>query len=85
MVFFLSYDTEGTRDTFIFTDPVYTSEADCRATLTDKFYIMNYVHRMMLAYNGVLPGSVEIVNCITEDQFNELKKLKDKQEGKIRL
>ena len=40
---------------------------------------------MMLAYNGVLPGSVEIVNCITEDQCNELKKLKDKQEGKIRL
>ena len=83
IVFFLSYDTEGARDTFVFSNPVYTSEAQCRATLVNREEIMKYVHGMMMAYNGMLPGAVEMVNCIDENQFNELQGLKNKQEGKV--
>ena len=32
MVFFLSYNEDGTRDTFVFTNPVYNTEIECRAT-----------------------------------------------------
>jgi hypothetical protein len=85
IVFFLSWNNDGTRDTFVFNNPVYTSEEECRATLTDRQEIMKYVHGMMLAYNGMLPGAVEMVNCINEDMFNELKLLKDKQDGKVML
>ena len=43
MVFFLSYNADGTRDTFVFTNPVYNTELECRATLLDRKEIMNYV------------------------------------------
>ena len=83
MVFFLSYNADGTRDTFVFTNPVYNTELECRATLLDRKEIMNYVHGLMTAYNGMLPSAVEMVNCIDENQFNELQGLKNKQEGKV--
>ena len=83
MVFFLYYNSDGTRDTFVFTNPVYDTELECRATLLDRKEIMNYVHGLMTAYNGMLPGAVEMVNCIDENEFNQLQDLKNKQEGKI--
>ena len=83
MVFFLSYNEDGTRDTFVFTNPVYNTELECRATLLDRKEIMSYVHGLMTAYNGMLPGAVEMVNCIDENEFNQLQDLKNKQEGKI--
>ena len=83
MVFFLSYNADGTRDTFVFTNPVYNTELESRATLLDRKEIMNYVHGLMTAYNGMLPGAVEMVNCIDENEFNQLQDLKNKQEGKI--
>lgn len=82
MVFFLSYNSDGTRDTFIFTNPTYDDRETCMATLTDNNEISKYVEGMMIAYNGVIPGPVEKVNCIDENQFNELQKLRNKQEGK---
>ena len=83
MVFFLSYNEDGTRDTFVFTNPVYNTEIECRATLLDRKEIMNYVHGLMNAYNGMLPGAVEMVNCIDQDQYDTLFDLKKKQEGKV--
>ena len=83
MVFFLSWNEDGTRDTFVFTNPVYNTEAECRVTLTDRTSIMNYVHGLMPVYNGMLPGAVEMVNCIDQNQFNELQGLKNQQEGKV--
>ena len=82
MVFFLSYNSDGTRDTFIFTNPIYNDRETCMATLTDNNEISKYVEGMMIAYNGVIPGPVEKVNCIDENQFNELQKLRNKREGK---
>jgi len=37
---------------------------------------------MMITYNGVIPGPIEKVNCIDENQFNELQKLRNRREGK---
>ena len=81
MVFFLSYNEDGTRDTFVFTNPVYNTEIECRATLLDRKEVMKYVHGLMLAYDGMLPGSIEMVNCINQDAYNEMFDLKKKQEG----
>ena len=83
MVFFLSWNEDGTRDTFVFTNPTYNTEMECRATLLDRKEIMNYVHGLMNAYNGMLPGAVEMVNCIDQDQYDTLFDLKKKQEGKV--
>ena len=85
MVFFLSYNADGTRDTFVFTTPTYDDEASCRATLTDRDEIAMYIMGLMDAYNGILPGAVEMVNCITEDQFNKLQELKGIQNGEVAL
>ena len=83
MVFFLSYNEDGTRDTFVFTNPVYNTEAECRVTLTNRTHIMNYVHGLMTVYNGMLPGAVEMVNCIDQNQFDKLQGLEDKKEDKV--
>jgi len=85
MVFFLSWNEDGTRDTFVFTNPVYNTEIECRNTLLNKQEIMKYVHGLMMTYNGELPGRIEMVNCIDENQFIQLQQLKDKQQGKVRL
>ena len=83
MVFFLSWNEDGTRDTFVFTNPVYNTEAECRVTLTNRTHIMNYVHGLMTVYNGMLPGAVEMVNCIDQNQFDKLQGLEDKKEDKV--
>ena len=85
MVFFLSYNTDGTRDTFVFTTPTYDDEATCRATLIDREEIAKYVMALIDAYDGFIPGPVEMVNCITEDQFNKLQELKGIQNGEVAL
>ena len=82
MVFFLSYHPDGTRDTFVFTSPTYNDEASCRATLLDREEIAMYVMGLMDAYNGMLPGAVEMVNCINQEQFDKLNNLKKQREGK---
>ena len=82
MVFFMSYNEDGTRNTFIFNNPVYNSEIECKATLLNRQEIMKYVHGLMMAYNGRLPGRIQMVNCIDEDQFNMLKDFKDMRDGK---
>ena len=83
MVFFLSWNEDGTRDTFVFTKPAYNTEAECRITLTDRTHVMNYVHGLMLSYDGVLPGAVEMVNCIDQNEFNKLQGFIDKKGGEI--
>jgi hypothetical protein len=82
IVFFLSFNNDGSRNTFVFNAPTFNSEAECRITLTDKQSIMNYVHLMMLNYQGNLPGSIEKVNCIDQDMYDKLKQYKRQKEGK---
>jgi len=82
MVFFLSYNTDGTRDTFVFTTPTYDDEATCRATLIDREEIAKYVMALIDAYDGLIPGPVEMVNCIDQKQFDQLMEMKGQQEGK---
>ena len=82
MVFFLSYNADGTRDTFVFTTPTYDDRATCMATLNKREEIAKYVMGLIDAYNGMLPGAVEMVNCINQEQFDKLEKLREKQEGK---
>ena len=76
MVFFLSWNEDGTRDTFVFTNPVYNTEMECRATLLDRKEVMKYTHGLMMAYDGNIPGPIEAVNCIDENEFNQLQFLK---------
>ena len=52
------------------------------ATLTNREEIAKYVMGLIDAYNGMLPGAVEMVNCINQEQFDKLEKLKEQQEGK---
>ena len=82
MVFFLSYNADGTRDTFVFTTPTYDDRNTCMATLTNREEIAKYVMGLIDAYNGMLPGAVEMVNCINQEQYDKLEKLKEQQEGK---
>ena len=79
LVFFLSWQLDGTRDTFVFTNPVYDSEAECRATLLNRYHIEKYVDGLMKSYNGMLPGAVEKVNCIDQNAYDALVKLKKLQ------
>ena len=67
---------------FLSNNPVYNSEIECKATLLNRQEIMKYVHGLMMAYNGRLPGRIQMVNCIDEDQFNMLKDFKDMRDGK---
>ena len=83
MLFFLSYNADGTRDTFVFTTPTYDDRNTCMATLTNREEIAKYVMGLIDAYNGMLPGAVEMVNCIDQNEFDELQGLKNQQEGKV--
>mgnify|MGYP003119572994 CR=1 FL=1 len=83
MIFFLSWNEDGTRNTFVFTKPTYNTEAECRTTLTDRTHIMKYMHGLMMSYGGTLPGPVDMVNCIDQNEFNRLQDLMNKKGGKI--
>ena len=65
---FLSFNEDGSMNTFVFTEPNFNNEASCRATLTDITEINKYVYTMMQKYDGVLPGPVHRVNCIDENE-----------------
>ena len=82
MVFFLSWNADGTRNTFVFTDPVFDDRETCMATLTDKEEIEKYVEGLMEVYNGTIPGVIEAVNCIDQTQFDRLLIMKNEQESK---
>ena len=85
MVFFLSFNQDGSMNTFVFTEPTFNDEASCRATLTDKTEIGKYVYTMMQKYNGVLPGPVQKVNCIDENQFKDLQKVQPKKQDGVNI
>lgn len=72
LIMFLSFNEDGSMDSFVFTEPNFNDEASCRATLTDMIEINKYVYIMMQKYNGVLPGPVHKVNCIDENAFENL-------------
>jgi len=83
MIFFLTYHEDGTRDTFVFTNPTFDDRAACMATLNNRDEIAKYVMGLVDAYNGMIPGPIEVVNCINQKQFDELERLKKIREGKI--
>lgn len=74
MIFFLSYHADGTRDTFVFTNPTFDDRATCMATLTDRDEIAKYVMGLVDAYSGMIPGPIEMANCINQEQFDELER-----------
>ena len=57
---------------FVFTNPSFSTEAQCRGTLTHKPSIMMYTQKLMQVYNGELPGKIRGVNCINEEMKQEL-------------
>ena len=83
MIFFLTYNQDGTRDTFVFTNPTSDDRATCMATLNNRDEIAKYVIGLVDAYKGITPGPIEVVNCINQEQFDELERLRRKEEGKI--
>ena len=60
---------------FVFTNPSFSTEAQCRGTLTHKPSIMMYTQKLLQAYNGNLPGKIRGVNCINEETKQKLDKI----------
>ena len=64
---------------FVFTNPSFSTEAQCRGTLTHKPSIMMYTQKLLQAYNGELPGRIRGVNCINEETKQKLDAINKEQ------
>ena len=84
MIYFLSFNSDGTQDTFVF-NKEWPDEATCRMSILTESEIAKYVEGLMIAYQGVLPGGINKVTCINEMQMRLLLNQKNKQEGKRSL
>ena len=81
IVFFASFNADGSQNTFVFNGPPWPDEETCRSTLVNEIDVAEYVQGLMIAYNGMLPGTIEKVNCISEKTYNMLKEENDSQDG----
>ena len=48
LIMFLSFNEDGSMDSFVFTEPNFNDEASCRATLTDMIEIIKYVYILLV-------------------------------------
>ena len=85
VIFFASWNLDGSQNIFLFNNPVYETELECRATLTDRDHIEKYVTALIIQYNGMLPGAIEKANCIDQKAFDFLMEQRKLQEGDIIL
>lgn len=77
IIFFAALNADGSQPMYVFTEPTFKTEAECRYTLTDKESVERYTMKLLQAYKGSLPGPIRGVNCIPQKLFEELKEIKD--------
>ena len=77
IIFFAALNADGSQPMYVFTEPTFKTEAECRYTLTDKPSVEKYTMKLLQAYKGQLPGPIRGVNCIPEELFKELQGIKD--------
>ena len=77
IIFFAVLNADGSQPMYVFTEPTFKTEAECRYTLTDQESVQRYTMKLLQAYKGTLPGPIRGVNCITEELFKELQGLKE--------
>ena len=82
VILFASWNSDGSQNIFLFNNPVYDTELECRATLLEKQSIQKYVDQLIIAYEGVLPGPIDKVNCINKQHHDELMEQFKRMEGK---
>lgn len=64
-------------DVYIFTDPVFDTQEECRQTLVDKTKVKGYINKLATEYGTLLP--ILAVDCLEEQQIKEiLESKKDK-------
>ena len=85
IIFFASWNTDGSQDIFVFKNPTYDSYLSCRWTLTNQDEVAKYIDGLMIHYNGVLPARIHKVNCIDQKAVDGLFKMKRRQENEVEL
>ncbi len=82
IVFFMTLNPLDPQPLYVFTNPSFATEEECRATLTHQPSIYMYTQKLNEAYKGELPGRIRGVNCINEDIKQQLDNInKDQTQG----
>ena len=76
IVFFAAFNADGSQPMYLFTDPAFATQRECRYTLTHQESVNMYVGKLSQVYNGTLPGPIRGVNCINQELFDELEGIK---------
>jgi len=59
-------------DVYIFTEPKFETREACVASIQDPQDQKGYIQKLVLEYKRTMP--IQLVNCLTEDQINEILK-----------
>lgn len=73
IVVFAHMYTDGTQDTYMFTDPVFESKQECLASATDADNIQSFVAQLGTVYGNPLP-KIQNVVCVREDKLKDVLK-----------
>lgn len=57
-------------DVYIFNDPAWETREECMASLTDPEMQPNYIAKLVQEYGRPMP--IQLVNCLSEQQLDEL-------------
>ena len=57
-------------DLYVFTDPTFETQKECRAFITDREKIPMLVEKLNMEYGVPMP--IQGVNCIQEELFKEI-------------
>lgn len=57
-------------DLYVFTDPTFETQQECRAFITDREKIPMLVEKLNMEYGVPMP--IQGVNCIQEELFKEI-------------
>lgn len=85
IIFFASWNPDGSQDVFVFKEPIYEDHTICIASLYNPAEIEKFIQGLMVHYKGVLPGEIDKVNCIDEKAVGGLFNMKQKQENEMQI
>ena len=86
VVAFLSFNSDGSQNLFVFNKPIYENFETCASEVIRPAQAQQFVNRLLYEYKGRLPGPIEKVSCVPEHIYNQLQDmdkeiLKEKELG----
>ena len=75
VVAFLSFNSDGSQNLFIFNKPTYETFETCAHEVIQPAQAQQFINRLLYEYKGRLPGPIQKVSCVPEHIYKKLQKM----------